>query len=195
MNSNIEGNKAEENKMWNDISKEENKTIDTDKSKVSDNNELIATNKNSNDAIVPNFNENKENSNNGKYDDFPTLKDLQEMFLRIQFRTTSKQFMNKKNIQNNNLFTIMDEHLLDIITHYIIKLNKVPLYLRFLPSYNIGSMTDIKCEIKKLEFLNEFYKVYFEKYNKWKVVIINNRIHIFDKEKKTKINFKTLKTN
>lgn len=189
MNSNIEGNKAEENKMWNDISKEENKTIDTDKSKVSDNNELIATNKNSNDAIVPNFNENKENSNNGKYDDFPTLKDLQEMFLRIQFRTTSKQFMNKKNIQNNNLFTIMDEHLLDIITHYIIKLNKVPLYLRFLPSYNIGSMTDIKCEIKKLEFLNEFYKVYFEKYNKWKVVIINNRIHIFDKEKKNKNKF------
>ncbi|VTZ78956.1 uncharacterized protein PY17X_1022600 [Plasmodium yoelii] len=157
--------------------------IETDKTKVSDNTELVATNQNLNNAIVPNLNETNENTNDGKYDDFPTLKDLQEMFLRIQFRTTSKQFVNKKNIKNNNLFILMDEHLLDIITHYIIKLNKVPLYLRFLPSYNIGSMTDIKCEIKKLEFLNEFYKIYFEKYNKWKVVIINNRIHIFDKEK------------
>ncbi|SCP06190.1 conserved Plasmodium protein, unknown function [Plasmodium ovale] len=119
-------------------------------------------------------------------EDFPTLKDLQEMFLRIQFRSSSKHYMNKRIKRKNNLFIMMDEHLLDIITHYIIKLNKVPLYLRFLPSYNIGSMTDIKNEMKKLQFLNEFYKIYFEKYNKWKVVIINNRIHIFDKNKSKK---------
>ncbi|CAD2106887.1 conserved Plasmodium protein, unknown function [Plasmodium vinckei petteri] len=190
VNSNKEENKIETNEMHNDVSKQSENTTLADKPNLSESNELVSTNKTSNDAIVPNFNENKENSNNGKYDDFPTLKDLQEMFLRIQFRSTSKQFMNKKNIKNNNFFTMMDEHLLDIITHYIIKLNKVPLYLRFLPSYNIGSMTDIKCEIKKLEFLNEFYKIYFEKYNKWKVVIINNRIHIFDKEKKNKNKFK-----
>ncbi|CRG95740.1 conserved Plasmodium protein, unknown function [Plasmodium gallinaceum] len=130
----------------------------------------------------------KSDDQNISQDDFPTLKDLQEMFLRIQFRSSSKHYMNKKIKKKNNFFIMMDEHLLDIITHYIIKLNKVPLYLRFLPSYNIGSMTDIKSEIKKLQFLNEFYKIYFEKYNKWKVVIINNRIHIFDKEKnKTKL--------
>ncbi|ANQ10477.1 Uncharacterized protein PCOAH_00049130 [Plasmodium coatneyi] len=136
-------------------------------------------------------------------DEFPTLKDLQEMFLRIQFRSSSKHYANRqrkqKNVipadgnsvgiqpnRKNSLFVMMDEHLLDIITHYIIKLNKVPIYLRFLPSYNIGSIIDIKKEIKKLQFLNEFYKIYFEKYNKWKVVVINNRIHIFDKEKKKK---------
>ncbi|SCM10799.1 conserved Plasmodium protein, unknown function [Plasmodium chabaudi adami] len=190
VNSNKEEDKIEINEIDNDISKQCDNTTSTSKLNVSERNELVSTNKISNDAIVPNLSENKENSNNGKYDDFPTLKDLQEMFLRIQFRSTSKQFMNKKNPKNNNFFTMMDEHLLDIITHYIIKLNKVPLYLRFLPSYNIGSMTDIKCEIKKLEFLNEFYKIYFEKYNKWKVVIINNRIHIFDKEKKNKNKFK-----
>ncbi|CRH03916.1 conserved Plasmodium protein, unknown function [Plasmodium relictum] len=125
----------------------------------------------------------KTEDQNISQDDFPTLKDLQEMFLRIQFRSSSKHYTNNKIKKKNNFFIMMDEHLLDIITHYIIKLNKVPLYLRFLPSYNIGSMTDIKSEIKKLQFLNEFYKIYFEKYNKWKVVIINNRIHIFDKEK------------
>ncbi|KJP89779.1 hypothetical protein AK88_00487 [Plasmodium fragile] len=136
-------------------------------------------------------------------DEFPTLKDLQEMFLRIQFRSSSKHDTNRqrkqKNViagdgsalgvhgtKKNSLFVMMDEHLLDIITHYIIKLNKVPIYLRFLPSYNIGSIIDIKKEIKKLQFLNEFYKIYFEQYNKWKVVVINNRIHIFDKEKKKK---------
>ncbi|KMZ78194.1 hypothetical protein PVIIG_02193 [Plasmodium vivax India VII] len=136
-------------------------------------------------------------------DEFPTLKDLQEMFLRIQFRSSSKHYASRQRRQRsvpageasalgthgsrkNSLFVMMDEHLLDIITHYIIKLNKVPIYLRFLPSYNIGSLIDIKKEIKKLQFLNEFYKIYFEKYNKWKVVVVNNRIHIFDKEKKKK---------
>lgn len=129
---------------------------------------------------------NEENGNNTAEEDFPTIKDLQEMFLRIQFRTSSKHYINKKIKKKNNFFVMMDEHLLDIITHYIIKLNKVPLYLRFLPSYNIGSIIDIRTEIKKLQFLNEFYKNYFEKYNKWKLVLVNNRVHIFDKEKNSR---------